>query len=794
MSLNMPKRKRPKRVNTLEMPPGFWAKFWTQLRRQDVQVRLLLIIFAAVLMWACIQPWNPPFSYRPGYAPPRDIVATVPFRHIDTIATLQAQDLSAQDVNYVFALDATRLLRLREELHNILVQLVSSDRPPAIWKEFLPSEKQEPKQNQEADAAEPTDPETLAKARAARQEEFQQFREALNKEGALAKLDRALEEALAPYERHGILKRPPTEEELGQGRPDQILIYREGGEEGPEDGEIVPVEDLLLGEGYRLQDRLSGAIDSVDVADHIYHWLMSRLNTMPSLLRFDSDATEKARQAARARVQPVKKRYAPGQTLAQANHPLTEKELQVLREEYQEKLSLPEAIPRKYLRGTAGFVLILSLFSLCGYFIYRKELRIVDSLRRITTLLLLAILTVLLSRWLSLDSWRAELIPLLFFAMTIAIAYGQEIALVLSCALAIMISYAVGPNLELSIILGGTVAAAAFMLGRVRSRGKLIKVGFLSGLVAFGLTMGLGILDGQPLLSLFYDGLHNFGWAIVTGFLVSGSLPLLERYLEVVTDISLLELGDVAHPLLQELVRRAPGTYNHSINVAALADAAAESIGANGLLVRVAAYFHDIGKMLKPSYFIENQGQDENRHDSLLPTMSTLIIIAHVKDGADLARQRHLPQPIIDIIEQHHGTTLVQYFYERANRQAEDNPDRSPLDEDAFRYPGPKPQSKEAAVLMLSDSVESASRTLAEPTPTRIRHLVEKIAMARLLDGQFDECGLNLQELKTIQERLVKSLIAVYHGRVKYPDSKPEPKPEASRSVPSSQGTDVAVG
>ncbi len=219
-------------------------------------------------------------------------------------------------------------------------------------------------------------------------------------------------------------------------------------------------------------------------------------------------------------------------------------------------------------------------------------------------------------------------------------------------------------------------------------------------------------------------------------------------------------------------MRRAPGTYNHSINVASLAEPAAESIGARGLLVRVGAYFHDIGKMLKPAYFVENQVAGANRHESLLPAMSTLIIIAHIKDGADLARQHHLPEPIIDFIEQHHGTTLVEYFFRRASEQREADPEASDVEESAFRYPGPKPQTREAAVLMLSDAVESASRVLVEPTPSRIESLVEEITMKRLMDGQFDECEITLQELRSVQDSLIKSLIAIYHGRVKYPEQR----------------------
>ena len=253
---------------------------------------------------------------------------------------------------------------------------------------------------------------------------------------------------------------------------------------------------------------------------------------------------------------------------------------------------------------------------------------------------------------------------------------------------------------------------------------------------------------------------------------MTGLLPFIEKTFGVLTDISLLEIGDVSHPLLQELVRRAPGTYNHSINVAAIGEAAADAIGARGLLVRVGAYFHDIGKMLKPQYFVENQGQGSpSLHETLLPAMSRLIIVAHVKDGADLARQHHLPLPIIDFIEQHHGTTLVEYFFRRA-QQNESDATRGEVEEHSYRYPGPKPQTKEAGVLMLADAAESASRSLVDPAPARLESLVRDLAMSRLLDGQFDDCGLTLQELHIVEESLVKSLTAVYHGRVRYSEQR----------------------
>jgi putative nucleotidyltransferase with HDIG domain len=382
------------------------------------------------------------------------------------------------------------------------------------------------------------------------------------------------------------------------------------------------------------------------------------------------------------------------------------------------------------------------------------------------------VITILLSKFFE-NNIRAEMVPLVLFGITMSIAYHQELALLLSAAIALAIVFTLGYGLASYVTLVASASVAIGLLGRVRSRRKLIYVGMAAGAVALFTTLGVGTLSFQPLdLPLLTSAAWSGFWVVVAAFLMTGLLPFIESLFGVQTDLSLIELGDVSHPLLQELVRRAPGTYNHSINVASIGEAAAEAIGAHGLLVRVGAYFHDIGKMLKPDYYVENQGQHANRHEDLVPAMSTLIIIAHVKDGADLARQHHLPQPIIDFIQQHHGTTLVEFFYGRAAAQHQEDPESDEPEETDFRYPGPKPQTKEAAVLMIADAVESASRTLVEPAPSRIEGLVHDIAMKRLLDGQFAECGLTLSELNTVEESLVKSLVAMYHGRVKYPDQR----------------------
>jgi hypothetical protein len=417
---------------------------------------------------------------------------------------------------------------------------------------------------------------------------------------------------------------------------------------------------------------------------------------------------------------------------------------------------------------------ILALFALAAVHLIRREPRLALNLGRLSSMLAMVVVTVALSRWSAADRWRAELIPILLFGETLAIAYRQELAAMLTAIVAVILALAIGHGLVVFLLLAGVTVTAILQVGRIRSRSTLIYIGLSSAVVAFLLTFGLAVLDNQPIRrSLWVIAGCNAGWTVAAGFLMTGFLPFIEKAFGVLTDISLLELGDVSHPLLQQLVQRAPATYNHSITVGSVAEAAAEAIGARGLLVRVGAYYHDVGKMLKPGYFIENQAPADNRHESLVPAMSTLVIIAHIKDGADLARQHGLPPPIIDFIEQHHGTTLVEYFYGRAHeQQQQSDPNGAGVDENLYRYPGPKPQTKEAGVLMLADSVESACRSLVDPAPARIASLVGEVAERKLDDGQFDESGLTLRELRTIEDSMIKSLIANYHGRVKYPDQK----------------------
>jgi putative nucleotidyltransferase with HDIG domain len=304
-----------------------------------------------------------------------------------------------------------------------------------------------------------------------------------------------------------------------------------------------------------------------------------------------------------------------------------------------------------------------------------------------------------------------------------------------------------------------------------RTRTALMRSGLIIGFSGAAVVAGLDAITSgfKPWQVCVTDSLFALlGGVIGVPLVVAFLLPIFEWLFGVLTDIRLLELSNLDNPLLSELALRAPGSYNHSIIVGTLAEAAADAIGANSLFCRVAAFYHDIGKMKMPEYYIENQRPGENPHDRLAPSMSALIISNHVKEGIRLGRDHGLPQPILDIIPQHHGTRVMTYFYEKAKAAASASGAPVPNPEE-FRHPGPKPQTKEAAIFMLSDSVEAAARTVAEPTDERFRDLIRQIAGRSILDGQFDACDLTFRDLDLITEAFVRTLGSVYHHRIDYP-------------------------
>jgi len=405
------------------------------------------------------------------------------------------------------------------------------------------------------------------------------------------------------------------------------------------------------------------------------------------------------------------------------------------------------------------------------------------------------------------EVFRYLLVPFALVPMLHGILLGRFVGAFSALCVSLIGSLLVPPQdmlgfLTLSLVSGLT---AVLLTGNVRKRGQLLRAGIFTGLVSLLIANLWGRLD---LMSCFGSGAMDhlevfclgsaaaLGTALFVALFISGLLPVFEELFQLTTDISWLELSDLNHPLLRQMQLEAPGTFHHSLVVASLAEAAAEKIGANAVMCRVCAYFHDVGKLKKPAYFIENQ-QDgaDNPHDSLTPTMSALIIIAHLKDGVDMAIKHKLNPRIIHVIQEHHGDSLVQYFYRRAQEQKKtnldkvdrglENPEDLPhVDEKNFRYPGQLPSTRESGIIALADMVESASRSLRKPTLAKIRALIEDLVRSKMTDGQLDDCPLTIRELAIVKDSFAATLRSMLHARIDYPreDDRPPSTPKRSES------------
>ena len=358
-------------------------------------------------------------------------------------------------------------------------------------------------------------------------------------------------------------------------------------------------------------------------------------------------------------------------------------------------------------------------------------------------------------------------IPIPIGAMLVTLIFDFHAAIIFSFAISLLTGiWLNNPIYPVYAFIGSLTAA--FSVIRCRKRSAIIKGGvYISGVnfITAGIIL---LLNGQLFSSVAPSA---FLFAAVSGIsvaaMVSVLLPAIEYSFGITTDISLIELLDLDQPLMRNLMITAPGTYHHSVIVGNLAESAAEAVGANPLLARVTAYYHDIGKIKMPEYFIENQGSSVSKHDKLTPHMSSMILISHVKEGVELGKQYKLPKSVIDIIQQHHGTSLITFFFQKAIEQhiADGIPSQ-----DNYRYPGPKPQTRVAALVMMADAVEAASRSLADPTPARISALVDKIINHIFLDSQIDECELTLKDISEVKKRFTYILTSIFHRRIEYPE------------------------
>jgi cyclic-di-AMP phosphodiesterase PgpH len=564
-------------------------------------------------------------------------------------------------------------------------------------------------------------------------------------------------------------------------------------------------------ESSRLSDDMRQLAAQAGFSGLLLDVVASRLTSQPRpTFAFDSAATAAKQQDAAAKVAPVEVVYPVNEVIVRRGEVVSPSQLAVL--ERAMATSLAGADPRKQWIERGAFLGLVGAvaLALAGYTVLFVP-RIRRSPARTAGVAGVFAGGVVLACWGSATFpgliAMTALGPTVLVAVLMAVAYDQRVAIAYGALHGILVCVALGLPVAMYAVIVAGVGVAVWRLREVRDRDAIIKMGLLVALALGGGVFVAGLVGVPITRAVLAQAGWDAGLAAFCGLVISGVtlfiLPMVERWFDITTGMTLVELRDPKNPLLRQLQQRAPGTYNHSLNLASLGEAAAEAVGANGLLTYVGALYHDIGKMNKPEYFVENQTPGFNRHDKLSPAMSLLVIVGHVKDGMELAREFNLPQPLWHFIESHHGTTLVEYFYHRARRQAEqgaaassgDAP--SPPSELEYRYPGPKPRTKEAAIVMLCDAVESAARAMAEPTPSRIDALVRAIATKRLMDGQFDESDLTLRELNMIVETVSKTLAAIYHGRIAYPaggdGGQPIP-PSPSRSIerPTSAATSPA--
>ena len=489
---------------------------------------------------------------------------------------------------------------------------------------------------------------------------------------------------------------------------------------------------------------------------------------------YDREYTRSQIEAAGQR-SPETDAYRIGDPVAQAGT-IDADTLALLRVEHGEYLRQRDTVPellakwRQQKLGLAAAVLLLT----CGLIVFTLSVqpRIVQNVVRAAALAgfllgMLIVERIMLATGNS-PMWSVGAVTIT--AAVLTIAYSQRFAIGATALFALLSVIAMGESIELLVLLLTVATVNVLLLAEIRTRLKLFEIGALTTLAAGLCALAMQSLAGQTLPTALYDAALAAIAAFAGTSILYVLLPVIERAFGIATSLTLLEWADTSNPLLRQLIQKAPGTWQHSHLLGSMAEAAAETIGANGLLVRVGAYYHDIGKVCKPAYFVENQHADINAHDGLAPTMSLLVILAHVKDGLALAREHALPPVLHQFIAEHHGTTVVRYFHAMAAQEAKPTGkhDRE-VSEAEFRYPGPKPRTREAVILMLCDSVEGAIRALHDPTPGRIESKVHEIFMARLLDGQVDDCEITLKELAHVERSLVKSLCAIHHGRIAYP-------------------------
>ncbi len=796
-------RKRPKPRRVERIRPHGDVSWYEHLKTPRVrwQVGLLMAFVAGTLL--IVQLPRPPLAYRKGETTAHPILSRVDFEYIDHGVTADVRDLTALlRVPGLYTVNARPAIALREGLLALVDEIAEADALEDVPKETretwnlndetfrsvraalvqagaAPSEVHQAITEATALLA---DPLTLP---VVRQEDYQR---AYARIANFRELRKKLPAGLAP-ERAPILEEPS---------PVIVVQLPKGDQELALDKAIRATQiDQIRS---RIKRLIDPALQKVFGEAGVGMLAVTMAAKIGPTLVYDRATTENRRAEVKGKVQPVPILRKEGTTLVEAGKEIANADLEILRQEQRAFLQRL-GWQRKGLAWVGALVVILGLVLMQAGYTARVHPRVGRSVPRGLMLAVLAILVLGVAKAFGqAHGFSAAPMALATFLVTTAglivtIAYSQPFALAMVWVLTLLVALAVRADLDWALVTVTGAGIAILALGEINNRSKLIKVGALAGLVFFLTHAALALWRSPSPPPGFWTGLQTILWpallyflfGLAAGIVMLAILPFIERVFGIVTNISLLELCDVNQPALKRLALEAPGTYAHSLLIGTLSEAAAEAIGAGGLLARVGAYFHDIGKANKPRYFVENYQEGDQAHQGLTPTMSRLILSSHVKDGQEMADRLGLPPSIKDFIAEHHGTTLMEYFYHEAKRQAEGTA-AEPPDENDYRYPGPKPRRPETAIVMLADAVEGATRSLKDRTAGRIKTTVHDMVMRRLLDGQMDDSGLTMNDLNRIEEALTKTLLSVYHGRIPYPGQREAEEAEAAGKNESDAG------
>ena len=726
-------------------------------RRLTLGRALRIIVFAAAV-YGVILMGRPPLGVRLGEPSPQDFKARVSFTSVDVDQTRAAKERAMKREPPVFRAGPERwqagVQRLLEALR---------DGKPATFAPYLPT--------------------------ADDRKGFEAVLPDLKKNvDALSKSLAALPASLMVDA--GDLEQPLVTDKEG---PDAVLVSPSGETQSVPLASFVPLSPDSPG----LQAALAPGLEGLQpprstLAERV---LAAFLAPGASL---DMESSRGAAERAADEAPPITKYVEKGRIILARDSEVTSQHLKDLRREqtaYWESWE-GRSVLLQHMAGLGVLLVIVLAAGIVPCLRYRPAL--LDSRLQMLSFGVLSLALVATARICVTYGVTPLWVPLPMMVMTMCLVYDQRFGLGSAVFYALLVRLATpGADMAFLVLLLGGLSAA-LLTGKVRTRGTLVKSALLIGLVQFITVWGMALVSarsGELLTWQFWDSpymgesLAALANGVLGGFLVSGLLPAIETIFGVTTDIRLLEWSDPNQPLLQRLLLDAPGTYHHSMIVGSLAADAAEAIGANPLLARVSAYFHDVGKLKKPEYFAENiPAGAHNPHDDLSPTMSTLIITAHPKDGAEMAEQYGVPGPVRDVILQSHGTGVLKFFLNKA-QSAESDSDEA--EERHFRYRLLKPRSREAAVVMVCDAVEGAARSMGSPSAGQLRNLVHQIILDRLHDGQLDESGLTITDLKRLEDTLVHGLAAVFHNRVRYPGQEkleqeaPEPVPVTQAGAPS---------